>query len=72
MCSINAEQVAARSTKGGFAPVQNTSADAFTVWGTIDGEEFRRTFISVRAWRAWRNMQRANVEVRGMRSGEAQ
>lgn len=70
MCNTNAVEVVARSTKGGFAPVQNTAADAFTVWGTIDGEAFRRTFPSARAWRAWRNMQRAEIEVRGMQSGE--
>lgn len=70
MCSINAEQVVARSTKGGFAPVQNTSQDTLTVWGLIDGEAFRRTFPSVRAWRAWKNMQRTEIEVRGMQSGD--
>lgn len=71
MCNACAIEVVARSTKGGFAPVQNTAADAFTVWGTIDGVSFRRTFPSVRAWRAWKNMQRAEIEVLGMRSGEA-
>ncbi len=70
MCSTNAEQVVARSTKGGFAPVERTAQDAITVWGTLDGITFRRSFPSVRAWRAWRNMQRVNVEVRGMQSGE--
>ncbi len=70
MCNTNAVEVVARSTKGGTAPVQNTTADAFTVWGTIDGEQFKRTFPSARAWRAWRNMQRAVIEVRGMQSGE--
>lgn len=70
MCSANAEQVVGRSRKGGFAPVENTAQDALTVWGTLDGEAFRRTFPSARAWRAWRNMQRAEIEVRGMQSGE--
>lgn len=70
MCSFNAEQVVGRSTKGGFAPIENTSADALTVWGLIDGEAFKRTFPSVRAWRAWRKMQRVEIEVRGMQSGE--
>ena len=70
MCNVCAVEVVARSTKGGFAPVQNTAADAFVVWGMIDGEQFKRTFPSARAWRAWRNMQRAEIEVRGMKSGE--
>lgn len=70
MCSIRAEQVVARSTKGGFAQVERTAQDALTVWGTLDGEAFGRTFPSARAWRAWRNMQRAQIEVRGMQSGE--
>ncbi len=70
MCNVNAVEVVARSTKGGFAPVRNTALDEFTVWGTINGEAFRRTFPSVRAWRAWRNLQRAEIEVRGMQSGD--
>ena len=70
MCSINVEKVVGRSSKGGFAAVENTAADALTVWGTLDVITFRRTFPSARAWRAWRNMQRVEIEVRGMQSGE--
>ena len=71
MCNVFAVEVVACSQKGRLDPVQNTAADAITVWGMINGEAFRRTFPSVRAWRAWRNLQRAEVEVRGMQSGEA-
>jgi hypothetical protein len=70
MCKVNAVEVVGRSRKGGFKPVQNTSADAITVWGEIDGHAFRRVFSSSRAWRAWRNLQRSNIEVLGMQSGE--
>lgn len=70
MQQVSTVEVKARSTKGGFAPVQNTAVDEFTVWGTINGEAFRRTFPSARAWRAWRKLQRAEIEVRGMQSGE--
>ena len=70
MCNVNAVGVVGRSRKGGFKPVQNTSADALTVWGEIDGHAFRPVFPSARAWRAWRSMQRSNIEVRGMQSGE--
>ncbi|MFF8800958.1 MULTISPECIES: hypothetical protein [unclassified Methylobacterium] len=41
--------------------------DEFTVWGTINGEALRRTFPSARAWRI---LQRAEIEVRGMQSRE--
>ncbi|CAO4182227.1 hypothetical protein EEDFHM_04088 [Methylorubrum populi] len=70
MQQVGAVEAKARSTEGGFAPVQNTTVDEFTVWGTINGEAFRRTFPSARAWRAWRNLQRTEIEVRGMQSGE--
>jgi hypothetical protein len=70
MHNTNAVEVVGRSRKGGFAPVQNTSADALTVWGLINGHAFRRVFPSARAWRAWRAMQRSTIEVRGMQSGE--
>lgn len=64
------EQVVGRSTRGGFKPVANTSANALTVWGEIDGHAFRRVFPSARAWQVWRNLQRSHIEVRGMQSGE--
>ncbi|CAO4175957.1 hypothetical protein IHEIED_02724 [Methylorubrum populi] len=69
MQQVSAVEVKARSTKGGFAPACDTAVGELTVWGTINGEAFRRTFPSARAWRAWRKLQRAEVEVRGMQSG---
>ena len=55
MQQVSAVEVKARSTKGGFAPVQNTAVDEFTVWGTMNGEAFRhfgfKTTVAPWCWR---------------------
>ena len=50
-----------------FAPVE---IKPIRVWGEVGGEQFDREFPSTRAWRAWRRLQRVEVEVRGMQSVE--
>ncbi len=65
MCALVDFQNQKRCEAGRFEDKPKTK---FRVWGNADGERFDRTFPSARAWRAWRNLQRVEIDVLGMQS----
>lgn len=69
MCALIEFQNTKRCKRGKVIAASN--AGQFRVKGTLDGVAFDRTFPTVAAWRSWKRLQRAEIEVRSMGSENA-